>query len=291
MNTSTIPATAIPTDYFAPIASTQLEVRLAMIANGYNPTPLFGKRPFLDGWQNITATAEIAREWGGSGTGMVTVLTPVFDVDILDERAAQIAGAMIRSLLGSEGHVLERIGQPPKRAFPARTDVPFKKIVRKFTAPDGRVHKIEVLGDGQQLAVAGIHPDTGKPFVWRDGKSPVIGWVEGERATAPGLDFTSTPQPDPTYVPQEERFKQTEIGGKVGLNQTLLELPMRRLDDSIPLEDVMRECKDLSRTAWEALPRGSSRKEQVGLEQATGADHKFVLRPYSEQVCRASAPS
>ena len=30
----------------------------------------------------------------------------------------------------------------------------------KLTAPDGKVHKIEVLGDGQQLAVAGVHPDT-----------------------------------------------------------------------------------------------------------------------------------
>jgi hypothetical protein len=61
----------------------------------------------------------------------------------------------------------------PKRAILLRTDKPFKKIIRKLTAPDGTSHKIEVLGDGQQLAVAGNHPDTGQPYVWRGGRSPV----------------------------------------------------------------------------------------------------------------------
>ena len=35
------------------------------------------------------------------------------------------------------------------------------------------MHKIEVLADGQQIAVAGIHPDTKEPFRWRGGLSPV----------------------------------------------------------------------------------------------------------------------
>ena len=30
-----------------------------------------------------------------------------------------------------------------------------------------------MLADGQQIAVAGIHPDTKEPFRWRGGLSPV----------------------------------------------------------------------------------------------------------------------
>jgi hypothetical protein len=47
-----------------------------------------------------------------------------------------------------------------------QTDKPFKKLQRIFTAPDGTSHKIEILGDGQQLAAFGIHPDTKQPYRW-----------------------------------------------------------------------------------------------------------------------------
>src|SRR5262249_22494746 len=46
---------------------------------------------------------------------------------------------------------------------------PFKKRIGKFGGPDGRKHKIEILGDGQQLVYAGIHPDTKQPYVWHGG--------------------------------------------------------------------------------------------------------------------------
>jgi len=84
---------------------TPLEVRLAMIANGYNPTPLDGKRPLLNGWQNLVATKMLAQQWGNSGpnTGMLTKDTPVVDIDILDEQAAQIVEATARLFLEDKG--------------------------------------------------------------------------------------------------------------------------------------------------------------------------------------------
>ena len=63
-----------------------------------------------------------------------------------------------------------RIGLPPKRAIVMRTNLPFKKIIRTLVAQPNRVitpHKIEMLGDGQQVAVAGNHPDTGAPYTWQ----------------------------------------------------------------------------------------------------------------------------
>src|SRR5262249_1037818 len=42
----------------------------------------------------------------------------------------------------------------------------------KFIDPKNgkdHVHKLEILGDGQQLAADSIHPDTGKPYTWHGG--------------------------------------------------------------------------------------------------------------------------
>ncbi len=58
------------------------------------------------------------------------------------------------------GVILERTGRAPKCAVPLYAPEPFKKVIRKFSAPDGKVHKIEVLGDGQQFVVSGT------PWEW-----------------------------------------------------------------------------------------------------------------------------
>ena len=64
-----------------------------------------------------------------------------------------------------------RIGKAPKRAVLFRTDVPFKKLTLALVAPDGDTRqKIEILGDGQQVVVHGIHPETEKPYSWHGGE-------------------------------------------------------------------------------------------------------------------------
>src|SRR5262249_52358743 len=57
----------------------------------------------------------------------------------------------------------------PKRLIPLRTDEPFTKMSRAFIAPNGAEQKIEILGDGQQYVVDGIHPETGRPYSWHGG--------------------------------------------------------------------------------------------------------------------------
>ncbi len=44
------------------------------------------------------------------------------------------------------GSILTRFGDVPKRALLFRTNRPFRKFVQWFRAPDGSVHKIEMLG-------------------------------------------------------------------------------------------------------------------------------------------------
>jgi len=160
-------------------------LRLALLANGYLPLPAKGKAVHLDDWTNIAVTAEMIQAWpqgkwaSYNNTGILTRHTPAIDIDILDEDVAKDLEEFTRGFFNGKGQLLYRIGQPPKRAFLFRTDRPFAKLVEKFIAPgrkfidkdkDGKEkeheHKLEILCDGQQLVVDGIHPETGKPYTW-----------------------------------------------------------------------------------------------------------------------------
>ena len=67
-----------PGESFVPIDMEPQKARSAMFANGYVPIPLDGKRPLLNGWQNITVNQKAIDGWGSRGnTGMRTAFTPV----------------------------------------------------------------------------------------------------------------------------------------------------------------------------------------------------------------------
>ena len=66
-----------------------------------------------------------------------------------------------------------RFGRAPRRALVFRASTPFAKIIIKFAAPNGSKHKIEFLGDGQQIIVARHPPRYEDPlFVARRSKHP-----------------------------------------------------------------------------------------------------------------------
>ena len=50
-----------PTDGFDPIGMTQREVRLAMLAGGYEPLPLVGKAPIPKRWKQIIIDEEMVQ--------------------------------------------------------------------------------------------------------------------------------------------------------------------------------------------------------------------------------------
>ena len=43
-------------------------------------------------------------------------------------------------------------------------------MTRNFSAPDGSTHKIEILADGEQIVVAGIHPEIKRDYSWHGGE-------------------------------------------------------------------------------------------------------------------------
>ena len=146
--------------------------RRRLLAAGYQPLPVNGKKVQLEGWPHIAATNAMIGKWAQElpdhlNTGVLTGRTPALDIDVADEDAAEQLEALAESMLGKSA---VRIGRAPKRAILFRTDTPFAKLLAKFVAPNGDSHQIEVLGDGQQVVINGIHPDTGQPYRWHGGE-------------------------------------------------------------------------------------------------------------------------
>jgi hypothetical protein len=152
--------------------------RKQLLLTGYSPLPAVGKRPAPTAWQNLRVTEEIIDSWFDSfpdalNTGILTADVPAVDIDVLDNDVAEEIEMLLWETLGTRGSI--RFGKRPKRASLCRTDTPFKKIVTpKFTAPNGTENKVEILGDGQQIIISGIHPDTHQPYAWFGGEPGLV---------------------------------------------------------------------------------------------------------------------
>ena len=125
-----------------------------------------GQNPGGEDWPNLAVDDDSLRRWAGLNTGLRTKWTPALDADIMDPEAAAAVGATAIEWFEGRGKIPIRFGQSPKRALFFRTAAPFKKMAQYFRAPSGKTHKIEILGDGQQIIVAGIHPDTKEPYTF-----------------------------------------------------------------------------------------------------------------------------
>jgi hypothetical protein len=150
--------------------------RVHLRANGYVPTPCDGKRALLEGWASVHApTEQQINGWSKThprcqNTGILTRFAPGFDVDILNEDAAQAVEDLTVRWFAKRGVIIVRTGQWPKRLILFWTDAPFRKIAVTFVEGG----KLEVLGDGQQFVAFGTHPDTRGPYAWDDDLSPLI---------------------------------------------------------------------------------------------------------------------
>ena len=148
--------------------------RKRLLAAGFMPLPCNGKAPPIPGWQDILATSKLIDTWerrypDATNTGVLTDISPAIDIDITHPDAAAAIEALAREHFEERGYILIRFGKAPKRAILLRTNEPFNKITHAFTAPNGSTQKIEILATGQQIVVAGIHPDTKREYSWHGG--------------------------------------------------------------------------------------------------------------------------
>jgi putative DNA primase/helicase len=158
---------------FAVLPTSVQARRVRYVKAGYEPLPCVGKIPALAGWQAITINVDTPATWSdvypcATNTGIRTRRAPAVDIDVRDPVVADQLESALRTSF-PDARLLVRTGMPPKRLIPFRCEMPFKKMAVSFRSSDGVTHKVEVLGNGQQFIADGVHPDTGKPYTWKDG--------------------------------------------------------------------------------------------------------------------------
>ncbi|WP_341649801.1 PriCT-2 domain-containing protein [Thauera humireducens] len=136
---------------------------------GFEPIPVAGKRPVINKWEDLDLSQDRINYWASNGKGDLNVglrtsaLAPI-DVDIYD---AEVSARVVAAARARFGDAPERVGMPPKALLLYAAIEPGTKITSPiWVSPDGREHRVEVLGIGQQFVAAGIHPDTHKPYTW-----------------------------------------------------------------------------------------------------------------------------
>lgn len=123
---------------------------------GYNWRSFEPLRAHLELWQDAKANIGLhARQF------------PAIDIDCLDEAVSRELHNLAWKVLGPAP---ARVGRAPKVLLVYGTAQPFTRLRLHFWRPGQEKAKgnplIEVLGDGQQFLVAGIHPTTLKPYEW-----------------------------------------------------------------------------------------------------------------------------
>ena len=150
---------------------------MSLIKNGYDVIPLRprAKIPLGNSWAKkvALAQADTGRYPDDCGIGVRTKNMPAIDVDTTDRGLGDRLRRAALKIIGEDGQVLYRFGHRPKFLIPCRLGgEPFKKLAsQKFIKPDDMqskptIHRLEILGDGQQFVAFGIHPDTAEPYVW-----------------------------------------------------------------------------------------------------------------------------
>jgi putative DNA primase/helicase len=114
-------------------------------------------------WRKHEPTIDDVRGWAiaGANIGLRSDRFPAVDIDCTDDSLAQIIADAALAKLGAAP---VRVGRWPKRLLVFRTAEPFSRM--RLWISD-RKHLVEILGQGQQYVVEGIHPGTKRAYEWR----------------------------------------------------------------------------------------------------------------------------
>lgn len=93
--------------------------------------------------------------------GLKAAKYPALDIDVTNESLASMIQAEAVRLLGAAP---VRVGRHPKSLLMYRTDEAFGRMRLRFIDNDGVEHLVELLADGQQYVIGGIHPATREPY-------------------------------------------------------------------------------------------------------------------------------
>jgi hypothetical protein len=148
-------------------------LRRGLIGHGYRPVACSGKAAVMDNWQRSQWSAAqmegIARNYpGAANTGLLCGDLVGLDIDTPDEETATAIRAMVMSLPGASAAPY-RIGKAPKCLFAFRATEPREKRTTDAYLINGYKCQIEVFGERTQFVAYGVHPETGREYVWQNG--------------------------------------------------------------------------------------------------------------------------
>jgi hypothetical protein len=162
-------------------------MRLRLLDQGYEPTPLKNKRALVVGWPYGEMTRErVVQEWRMNptltGTGLRTGKLVVFDCDLIPEmHSRHVEHAIVQRL----GTPLRRLGSKGRALLYRIDGEPISKIIMRASLPnaidfglppdeEGKYpHVVEVLGAGQHMAAFGYNERARRNIRWHQSGSPL----------------------------------------------------------------------------------------------------------------------
>jgi len=115
-------------------------------------------------WRKHVSTQADINQWiqDGANFGLRAGHYPGLDIDSLNPTIVEKVKELAFEILGPAP---VRVGKAPKSLLMYRTAEPFTRMQIMLVSDDTQ-HLIELLADGQQYLVAGIHASTLRPYTW-----------------------------------------------------------------------------------------------------------------------------
>lgn len=157
-----------------------IQIGVDLIKSGYRVVPIKPneKRPGISNWQNSCLTAAELQKYKGCGVGVLCGQgehpIAAIDIDTTNEALALEFTTWCEINLAP---TCERVGNAPKRllVYRAAFEGWGKATGAWFEDGEGKRHRLEILGKGQQFVAYHVHPETKKPYEWVD----LLGGIAG----------------------------------------------------------------------------------------------------------------
>jgi len=122
----------------------------------------------LGQWRHVPFGEAQANEWEQweANLGIRCNRVAAIDSDITDAKLAQSLHEALMQLDTALKGDRRRYGAFPKWTWIFRVTEPIGSWRLRFRTKAGVEHAVEILGDGKQTVISGIHPRTKKPYVW-----------------------------------------------------------------------------------------------------------------------------
>ena len=159
---------------------------------GYDPCPTDGKVPVGGkGWntREYTDADLIGLDATDYNVGLRCSNIVGIDIDLTDKAHAQAVEKLVRKVLKLPKSTPRRIGRAPKALLVVRVDQPMKGFDLAHDAQGKRNVLFQVLGEGKQFVVDGIHPDTHKPYTL---SAPLPKWSDLPLVTPESMEAMRT---------------------------------------------------------------------------------------------------